>query len=158
MKIKTDDSYIVLPDVNNSEELINHTQFHKIQHQFLANILTLKEQVHSYVGDTYDSKITKFYERIENIRDYQHQNIIKIYKTTRYQIHQFLLEISKEQTPTTKDYLGILLHDCLYGIDYCFDAVASRFKLSFLNLKTIKTGLTGFIYNIRAETCSRVYT
>ena len=150
-KNKQDNCYIAIPDVESYEQLTSHWQFYEIQQQFLDDILTLKNLVPSYINHTYDSKIENFYNKIKYSCDSKNAVLFNIYQTTRYEIHQLIAELSKPQTGASYDYLCILLHECLYGLDHCFDAIATRFKISFLNLKTVKAGLRGFIYNIRAE-------
>ena len=155
-EIDDDDDYIPLPDVKTCESLITHAKFCNIQQQFLADILKLKELAYSYVDHTYDNKIDFFYRSIQNSSKYQNSGypdfgLLKIFKFTRYEIHQLVAELSKKQTDAVKDYLTNLLHDCLYGIDVCLDGIASRFKVSYLNLKTVQAGLNGLIYNIKTE-------
>ena len=146
-----DNHYIPYPDVNSYRELIEHQQFNEIQQQFLSDILALKNLALNYVGYTYDKKIDAFRNTIVESSWNESPALLDIYKTTRYEIHQLISVLSKKHTSTTRDYLANLLHDCLYGMDHCLDGVASRFKLSFINLKTVQGGLQGFVYNIKAE-------
>ncbi|USE38643.1 ankyrin repeat domain-containing protein [Endozoicomonas sp. SCSIO W0465] len=146
--------YIELPEVHRYEELETHASFPEIKSRFLSDILEMKQQASHFVNHQYDESISTFYDKLQSPPEYLKDSLLPLYRETRFQIHQLVMQLKDQQNDPTvdnKDYIASVLHDCLNGIEYCPAGVHSRFSQSFLNLEASRAGLGGKLYKIRSE-------
>ncbi len=144
--------FIELPSVSNYLQLRDHAAFHAIKTQFLHDVRELKRLARASVNQQYDKAIDTFAAKLERPGDDLFGNLLPIYRETRYQIHRLVGMLTRQQNmdTRTKDYVALLLHDCLDGIDLCLAGVHSRFSRSFQNITAMSLNdMTGKIYRLR---------
>lgn len=156
--------FIELPPVSSYQQLLNAPDFPAIQSRFLVEILELKQLAHQYVNHHYDRALDVFRAKIASIGLSNPDDLLPIYRETRFQIHQLILLLRRhrqDHLPTTAearpkmacdDYITSVLHDCLDGIDLCLSGVHSRFSTVVLNLEAAgATELDGKLYKVRND-------
>ena len=156
--------FIELPPVSSYQQLLNALDFPAIQTQFLAEIVELKQLAHQYVNHHYDRALDVFRAKIASNGSSHPDDLMPIYRETRFQIHQLILLLRRHRQhhlPTTvearpkmvcDDYIASILHDCLDGIDLCLSGVHSRFSTAMPNLEAAcATDLDGKLYKVRND-------
>ncbi|WP_422446876.1 ankyrin repeat domain-containing protein [Endozoicomonas sp. ALB091] len=146
--------YIELPGVHCYEELENHAAFPEIKTRFLNDIKEMKQLVQPYVNHQYDSSIDIFHEKLESPPQYLKNSLLALYRETRFQIRQLVMQLRDQQHDANVDnqnYIAGILHDCLSDIQECAPGIHGRFTQSFLNLEASRGGLGGKLFNVRSE-------
>ncbi|WP_163372555.1 ankyrin repeat domain-containing protein [Endozoicomonas acroporae] len=146
--------YIELPGVHCYEELETHAAFPEIKTRFLNDIEEMKQLVQPYVNDQYDTSIDIFYEKLESPPDHLKNSLLTLYRETRFQIRQLVMQLRDQQHDPNVDnqnYIAGVLHECLSDIQECPPGIHGRFTKSFLNLEASRGGLGGKLFNVRSE-------
>ncbi|WP_422446872.1 ankyrin repeat domain-containing protein [Endozoicomonas sp. ALB091] len=146
--------YIELPGVHCYEELETHAAFPEIKTRFLNDIEEMKQLVHPYVNHEYDISIDIFYEKLESTPEYLKNSLLTLYRETRFQIRQLVMQLRDQQHDPNIDnqnYIAGVLHECLNDIQECPPGIHGRFTKSFLNLEASRGGLGGKLFNVRSE-------
>lgn len=145
--------YIRLPAVSGYSALVRDEAFSAIQAQFLGDIQKLRQLAPNFVNDQYDDAIRTFYNKVKNPSYDSEDQLLPIYRETRYHIHQLVSMLENHQHTYTdqSDYIATRLHDCLTDIDTCLAGVHSRFASSVINLEAGLKGLDGKMFQVRQE-------
>ena len=145
--------YIQLPVVSGYPALARDEAFSAIQAQFLGDIEKLRQLAPNFVNDQYDGAILTFYNKVKNPSYNSQDQLLPIYRETRYHIHQLvsMLENHQHTCAEQSDYIASRLHDCLTDIEKCLAGVHSRFASSLINLEAGLNGLDGKMFQVRQE-------
>ena len=157
--------FVELPPASDFQELRAHDGFTAVQAQFLREVRELKLLARAYVSHRYDKAMDSFLTKLERPTDDLLNSLLPLYRETRFQIHQLVVQLKRwrpppvndnsQQTAGIKAYITSVLHDCLDGIDLCPAGVHSRFARSFLDLEAIlHGGLAGRLYKQRNDVFS----
>ena len=137
------ESFVELPPVKSYQQLVDHRLFEPVRAQFLSDILELKQLAHSFVNNQYDSALDKFYDKLESPERGVADSLLPLYRETRYQIYRLVGQLRQydrdgdQSLPgvgSGRDYIALILHECLSGVDMCPAGVHSRFANTWLDL------------------------
>ncbi|MBO9482434.1 ankyrin repeat domain-containing protein [Salinisphaera sp. G21_0] len=146
--------YIELPGVHCYEELETHAAFPGIKTRFLNDIQAMKQLVHPYVNDQYDTSIDIFHDKLKSPPEHLKNSLLPLYRETRFQIRQLVMQLKDQQNDPNVDnqnYIACVLHECLNDIQECAPGIHGRFTRSFLNLEASRGGLDGKLFKVRSE-------
>lgn len=143
--------FIELPPVSSYQQLQSEGDFPVIHARFLSDIRELRELAHRYVSDLYDRALDIFHDKLaapgRTIRD----SLLPLYRDTRYRIHQLVRQLRHPQV-RHEDYIAIILHECLSGIDLCPGGVYGRFANVLPDLHAVcHQELDGILFKARYD-------
>ena len=156
--------FVELPPVDSYQQLECHHVFEQVQAQFLSDILELKRLARSFVNNQYDSALDTFHDKLESPERVIVNSLLPLYRETRYQIYRLVGQLRQydrggdQSLPgvgchlSGRDYIALILHECLSSVEMCPAGVHTRFANTWLDLQTARSsGFDGKLYKTRKE-------